>query len=114
MKACNDTYATPVPQLPPLVGIASFEHAVKPGLSVEECVKRLKRFHYSLWRIHQNCIAHIAEEPLYELKMAIRKAMRECYAQVGNPFMVNAGCEIPSRTPVDNLHALCEPVPYQP
>lgn len=56
--------------LPPLVGIASFEEAAKPGLSVEGCVRRIKRFHYSLWRIHQICIAHIAEEPIYELKMA--------------------------------------------
>jgi hypothetical protein len=56
--------------LPPLIGIASFEEAAKPGLSVSACVSRLKRFHYSLWRIHQICIAHIAEEPIYELKMA--------------------------------------------
>jgi len=56
--------------LPALAGIASFTKASEPGLSVEECVKRLKRFHYSLWRIHQTCIAHIASEPIYELKMA--------------------------------------------
>lgn len=57
-------------KLPPLAGIATFDEATKPGLSVEACVKRLKRFHYALWRIHQICIAHIAEEPVYELKMA--------------------------------------------
>lgn len=57
-------------QLPPLVGLSTFEKASQPGLSVENCVSRLKRFHYSLWRLHQICIAHIAEEPLYELKMA--------------------------------------------
>ena len=56
--------------LPPLIGIASLEEAAKPGLSVSACVSRLKRLHYSLWRIHQICIAHIAEEPVYELKMA--------------------------------------------
>jgi uroporphyrinogen decarboxylase len=44
---------------------------------------------------------------------AIRQAVRDCYAQAGNPFMVGAGCEIPSRTPVENLRALCEPVPYR-
>ncbi len=43
---------------------------------------------------------------------AIRKTIRDCYALAGNPFMVGAGCEIPSRTPLENLHALCEPVPY--
>ena len=44
---------------------------------------------------------------------AIRAKNRRCYEAVGNPFMVNAGCEIPSKTPVANLHALCEPLPYQ-
>ena len=57
-------------KLPPLAGLAGFELAARPGLSVEECVTRLKRFHYSLWRLHQICIAHITSEPVYELKMA--------------------------------------------
>jgi hypothetical protein len=56
--------------LPPLAGLASLEEAMKPGLSVSECVRRIKRFHYALWRLHQISIAHIAEEPVYELKMA--------------------------------------------
>ena len=56
--------------LPPLAGLGSFERAAEPGLSVEECVKRLKRFHYAFWRLHQICIAHITAEPVYELKMA--------------------------------------------
>jgi MtaA/CmuA family methyltransferase len=42
---------------------------------------------------------------------AIREAVRDCHALAGNPFMVGAGCEIPSRTPADHLRALCEPVP---
>jgi MtaA/CmuA family methyltransferase len=45
---------------------------------------------------------------------AIRQAVLDTYARVGNPYMVNAGCEIPSGTPADNLRALCEPVPYTP
>jgi MtaA/CmuA family methyltransferase len=44
---------------------------------------------------------------------AIRAAVLACYEQAGNPFMVNAGCEIPSATPVENLRALCDPVPCQ-
>ncbi len=56
--------------LPALAGLADFERAAQPGLSVEECVKRLKRFHYIFWRLHQICMAHIANEPIYELKMA--------------------------------------------
>lgn len=43
---------------------------------------------------------------------AIRKAVLDCYAKAGNPFMVCAGCEIPSRTPNENLRAFCEPVPH--
>jgi len=44
---------------------------------------------------------------------AIRQAILDCYTKAGNPFMVNAGCEIPSRTPFENLRALCEPIPFQ-
>ena len=43
----------------------------------------------------------------------VRNAIATAYAQAGNPYMVNAGCEIPAGTPVENLRALCEPVTYQ-
>src|SRR5271169_1330512 len=55
--------------LPPLAGIASLADAMKPGLSVEECVRRLKRYHYAFKRLHQIFTARITAEPLYELKM---------------------------------------------
>ena len=45
---------------------------------------------------------------------AIRDAVRKAYEQVGNPYIVNAGCEIPAGTPVANLKAFCEPLVYQP
>jgi len=45
---------------------------------------------------------------------SIRETMHELYASVGNPYMIAAGCEIPAGTPVENLKALCEPVPYHP
>jgi MtaA/CmuA family methyltransferase len=41
---------------------------------------------------------------------AIAAAIRRCYAEAGDPFMVNAGCEIPAATPPGNLRALCEPM----
>ncbi len=44
----------------------------------------------------------------------IRRAVTQSYAAIGNPHLVMAGCEIPSRTPVANLKALCEPVAYAP
>lgn len=40
----------------------------------------------------------------------IRAALIEAYARAGDPFMVNAGCEIPAGTPPENLLALCEPL----
>jgi len=44
----------------------------------------------------------------------IREAVLDAYEETGNPYMVNAGCEIPAGTPLENLKALCEPVPYVP
>ncbi|HXX64044.1 MAG TPA: uroporphyrinogen decarboxylase family protein [Bacteroidota bacterium] len=42
---------------------------------------------------------------------SIRTFLRSAYRSVGDPFMVAAGCEIPSKTPAENLKAFCEPVP---
>jgi MtaA/CmuA family methyltransferase len=38
--------------------------------------------------------------------------IKATYQAVGNPYLVNAGCEIPSGTPTENLKSLCEPVAY--
>ena len=43
---------------------------MKPGLSVEECVRRLKHYHYVFKRLHQIFTARITAEPIYELKSA--------------------------------------------
>ena len=56
--------------LPALAGICSVDQAMKRGLSVEECVRRLKRYHYAFKRLHQIFTARITAEPIYELKMA--------------------------------------------
>lgn len=45
---------------------------------------------------------------------SIRSKLESCYREAGNPFIVNAGCEIPSGTPEDNLLALCGPLPFRP
>ncbi|MBT4485663.1 MAG: hypothetical protein HOC71_18505 [Candidatus Latescibacteria bacterium] len=45
---------------------------------------------------------------------SIRQTVLNTYEEAGNPYVVNAGCEIPSGTPPENLAALCEPVPYRP
>src|SRR5215468_2293872 len=56
--------------LPALAGLCSLADAARPGLSVEECVRRLKRYHYAFKRLNQIFIARITAEPVYELKMA--------------------------------------------
>lgn len=40
----------------------------------------------------------------------IAAAIRRCFAEAGEPFIVNAGCEIPASTPPPNLSALCLPI----
>ncbi len=62
--------AAPPRNLPPLAGLASLEDAARPGLSVAECVRRLKRIHYALKRLHGILTARITAEPVYELKTA--------------------------------------------
>ena len=56
--------------LPPLAGLCPIERAAEPGLSVEECVRRLKRYHYAFKRLHEIFVARITAEPVYELKTA--------------------------------------------
>jgi hypothetical protein len=56
--------------LPPLAGLCPMEDAIRPGLLVEECVRRLKRIHYGFVRLHQLLTARITAEPIYELKTA--------------------------------------------
>ena len=43
----------------------------------------------------------------------IHAAFRTIYEEVGNPYFVNAGCEIPVETPIENLRAVCEPIEAQ-
>ena len=54
--------------LPTLAGLATMEEAANPGLSVDECTRRLKRFHYAFVRLHEIFTARITAEPVYELK----------------------------------------------
>src|SRR5436190_16363989 len=56
--------------LPTLAGLATIAEAAKPGLSVEACVARLKRYHYAFLRLHEILTARITAEPIYELKTA--------------------------------------------
>lgn len=40
---------------------------------------------------------------------SIRQALAEMVTAAGQPYCVNAGCEIPSGTPIENVKALCAP-----
>jgi hypothetical protein len=70
------------PKVPSLAGIATIKDAMKPGLSVEECVARLKRYHYAFKRLHQVFISRLTAEPLYELKMAFSLHAHLCAEHV--------------------------------
>jgi hypothetical protein len=52
--------------LPPLAGLCSIEEAARPGLSVEECVRRLKRFHYAFKRLHEILVARLRPGAVFE------------------------------------------------
>ena len=41
---------------------------------------------------------------------SIREKVRTAHAEAGVLYFVNAGCEIPSGTPIENLKALCEAI----
>src|SRR5437667_5425500 len=68
--------------LPPLAGICPLAEAMKPGLAVEECVRRLKRCHYAFKRLHQILTARITAEPIYELKMGFSLHAHLCAEHV--------------------------------
>src|SRR3954469_22343278 len=68
--------------LPPLGGLCTMEDAMKPGLSVEQCVTRLKRYHYAFKRLHQIFTARITAEPILELKNAFSLHAHLCAEHV--------------------------------
>jgi hypothetical protein len=64
--------------LPPVAGIASFATAAKIGLSIDECVRRLKRHHWAFRRLHEIFVKRLVAEPVYELKMAFSLHAHYC------------------------------------
>jgi len=56
--------------------------AMKPGLAVEQCVARLKRYHYAFKRLHHIFTARITAEPIYELKMGFSLHAHLCAEHV--------------------------------
>ncbi|MGL4550042.1 MAG: hypothetical protein ACRC33_02545 [Gemmataceae bacterium] len=68
--------------LPPLAGLATLADAARPGLGIDACVARLKRFHYAFLRLHEILTARITAEPIYELKMAFSHHAHLCAEHV--------------------------------
>src|SRR6185503_8509475 len=68
--------------LPALAGLCSMAEAMKPGLSVEDCVARLKRYHYLFKRLHQIFNNRLTAEPIYELKMGFSLHAHYCAEHV--------------------------------
>src|SRR5947209_5064981 len=68
--ACDLNRSASYRGLPPLAGLTTFEEASRPGLGVEACVARLKRYHYAFRRLHEVFTARLTAEPVYELKTA--------------------------------------------
>ncbi len=64
--------------LPPVAGITSVPEAMRLGLSIDDCVGRLKRHHWALRRLHQIFIARLTAEPVYELKMGFSLHAHYC------------------------------------
>ena len=58
------------------------EEAAKPGLSVEACVARLKRYHYAFKRLHEIFTCRLTAEPIYELKMGFSLHAHLCAEHV--------------------------------
>src|SRR5262245_58194482 len=68
--------------LPSLAGICTMDEAMKHGLSIEDCVARLKRHHYALKRLHQIFNNRLTSEPIYELKMGFSLHAHYCAEHV--------------------------------
>ena len=64
--------------LPLLAGYCSLAQATRTGLSVNECVRRLKRYHYAFNRLHEILIARMTAEPIYEFKTGFSHCTRIC------------------------------------
>src|SRR5207245_5942108 len=68
--------------LSPFAGIGTIQEVMKPGLSVDQCVARLKRYHYAFKRLHHIFTARITAEAIYELKMGFSLHAHLCAEHV--------------------------------
>lgn len=62
--------------------MASIAEALRIGFSIDDCVSRLKRHHWTFRRLHQILVARLAAEPIYELKMGFSLHAHYCAEHV--------------------------------
>lgn len=62
--------------------MASIADAMRIGFSIDDCVSRLKRHHWTFRRLHQILVARLAAEPIYELKMGFSLHAHYCAEHV--------------------------------
>src|SRR5471032_2452775 len=68
----------PFRDLPPVSGITTFDEAAAIGLSIDDCVARLKRHHWAFRRLHEIFVKRLPAEPIYELKMGFSLHAHYC------------------------------------
>ncbi len=68
--------------LPQLAGLCNMDQAIAADWSVEESVRRWKRLHFVIRRLHEILTAKITSEPIYELKTAFSYHAYLCAEQV--------------------------------
>ncbi len=72
--------------IPSLAGLCSMDEAQRPGLSVDECVRRLKRLHYAFKRLHEIFNARITAEPHVRAEVGVQSPrLPLCRARRGVP-----------------------------
>ena len=64
--------------LPAVAGICTIPEAARIGYSVDECVRRLKRHHWAMRRLHMIFVSRLTAEPIYELKMGFSLHAHYC------------------------------------
>src|SRR5690348_5154264 len=57
--------------IPELAGITTYEDAARVGYSVDDNVARLLRYHWTERRLMATLVAHLAAEPVWEVKCAL-------------------------------------------
>ena len=87
--------------LPPIAGVATFDEAMAIGLSIEDCVSRLKRHHWAFRRLNEIFLKRLISEPIYELKMGFSLHAHYC-AEHLTPYATISSTSISAKRQIRN------------